>query len=502
MPAARAAALRKAIAAGSDAAGRIELTESLQDFELATDYLGRIAILGPEGRVRHAVKENDEVVEDLRLHARQRGFLNLRSEPGKGFKDDDTLRVQIEKVGADSPCTPKGVKLARDSSGTWVMPLCMTWRMKVSLAPGVTTPVQVGGLILSSDGSIFGFPDSNTQLIVLHPGDQEPVTIVESTASTPIGINDYVLVFGTMESNPVDWYRLTQAVRSRGPEKPTHPLGPLYRAIDNYLRDSDERGQTRPTARFEDSAWTRTVVSVRVEANPAFEPQTAEVADPKSREYTIRGFDIRPYLPDDPQTPLHRLLLETQKMTRRNYSYKQHEWPKTRIDEQNLAEGIDCTRAIWYAFRKAGLRYNNGDEYLATAKMTAADSRMSEMFDQCPVNEELQIGDVLVYRDENQGDGHAIVVIDPQRRIAWGSHGWDGNAAKFKVEPQTGVEYQLIKMKRDWQKWDRATMELSACWRYRPFNEARARGVGLPGTAALESPCNAAYCDVIPRSAY
>jgi len=35
---------------------------------------------------------------------------------------------------------------------------------------------------------------------------------------------------------------------------------------------------------------------------------------------------------------------------------------------------------------------------------------------------------VLVYRDEKQGDGHVIMVIDPQLQIAWGSHGFDGNA--------------------------------------------------------------------------
>ena len=42
-----------------------------------------------------------------------------------------------------------------------------------------------------------------------------------------------------------------------------------------------------------------------------------------------------------------------------------------------------------------------------------------------------------------RGDGHVVAVVDPQRRIAWGSHGWDGTPnidKKLKLEPDTGVE--------------------------------------------------------------
>ncbi len=499
VPAARVPTLRKAITENLDLTSRIELTDSLQDFELASDYLGRIAILGPEGRTRHAVNDAAEVATELRLHARQRAFLNLSSEPGTELKNDDTLRVQIEQSGEPSPCTPKGLGLARNDAGTWIMPLCTRWKMSVSLAPGVATPLQVGGLILSSDGSIYGFPGPNARIVV-RPEDKAPVLVLDGAeASIPIGIDDHILVFGTKESNPVDWHRLTQAVAERGPGDAQHPPGPLFRAIDAYV--SGARGQKMASTRFEDTAWTRTLVSMRVEANPRFEPQTSEVAVPGSREYTIKGFDIRPYLPDDATTPLHKLLGQTQTMAAGNYPYDQHEWLKKFTDEQNLAKGIDCTRAIWYAFRKAGLKYNDDDRYLQTAAMVGTDTHMKEMFDQCPANEDLQIGDVLVYRDAGQGDGHAVIVIDPLKRIAWGSHGWDGNAKKFKVAPETGVEYQLIKMRRDWQKWDRPTMELSACWRYRPFAEARARGEGRPGTAALENSCEPQYCAAIPRSA-
>jgi hypothetical protein len=123
---------------------------------------------------------------------------------------------------------------------------------------------------------------------------------------------------------------------------------------------------------------------------------------------------------------------------------------------------------------------------------------MGEEFEACPLGENFETGDLLVYRDDGQGDGHVVMVIDPAKRIAWGSHGWDGNAKAFAIPPDTGVEYQLIKFKQDWQRWDRKTMTFKACWRHKAFTAARARGSGLPGLAALgDMPCNADRC--LPR---
>jgi hypothetical protein len=76
------------------------------------------------------------------------------------------------------------------------------------------------------------------------------------------------------------------------------------------------------------------------------------------------------------------------------------------------------------------------------------------------------------------------------KRIAWGSHGWDGNVNEG-LPADTGVEYQLIKYKKDWQRWDRPGMERRACWLYRTFT-AEARGLGHPGVKALEGICDPA----------
>jgi hypothetical protein len=64
----------------------------------------------------------------------------------------------------------------------------------------------------------------------------------------------------------------------------------------------------------------------------------------------------------------------------------------------------------------------------------------------------------LIYRDGQRGDAQTVMVIDPERRIAWGSHVWDGNARELEVEPDTGVEYRLIKDKKDWERWERKYM--------------------------------------------
>ena len=58
------------------------------------------------------------------------------------------------------------------------------------------------------------------------------------------------------------------------------------------------------------------------------------------------------------------------------------------------------------------------------------------------------------------------------------------------MEPDSGVEYQLIKYKKDLERGDRETMKRKACWRYRKFVEEAMRPSGQRGVKALEDPCN------------
>jgi cell wall-associated NlpC family hydrolase len=305
----------------------------------------------------------------------------------------------------------------------------------------------------------------------------------------PLDVQDHIMVFGTQETNPVQWHLLTNtaATRAAGP-----PMSGLYRALDSYLQPGT-RGTGRVEEAVEETTWTLSSMTVRVEANQRFlKAEAGSTGPPSRREYTIAGFDIRPYLPDDPATALHRALQQADALAHASvtdgYGYKQHDWSLP-TDEENLKRGIDCSRSIWYAFTRAGLPYNSGDRYLTTAMMVGEDSPMAEQFQDCSADT-LQSGDVLVYRDETRGDGHVVMVVDPAKRIAWGSHGWDGNAKALKVEPDTGVEYQLIKYKQDWERWDRRTMARQACWRYRAFSEEARTPRGQPGLRSLADACD------------
>jgi hypothetical protein len=190
---------------------------------------------------------------------------------------------------------------------------------------------------------------------------------------------------------------------------------------------------------------------------------------------------------------MYRLLVNADSLSKASVTdglpYKQHSWSQSG-DSANLKLGIDCSRAIWFAFTRAGLPYNNsGNHYLTTSEMVTSNTLMQDQFESCPADKPFETGDLLVYRDNARGDGHTVIVIDAEKRIAWGSHGWDGNARILPVEPDTGVEYQKIKLKKDWNQWDRGTMKLSKCWRYKGFSKRE-----LLGQKALANSCGSNWC--------
>jgi len=391
------------------------------------------------------------------------------------------------------------------ADGTWsqaawnedqIVPLCHQWNLQVRLSPSSPTALLVGALILSTDGSSFGLP-ADGRSILLEPGETVTFDARRETfrGTPPLDTRDQILVFGTQEQNPVPWDLLTETAGARGVRGSG---GTLYRALDRYLRPGT-RGTQREEDEGELSTWTMSALGIRVEANARFLAAVSSAPGVRSREYTLASFDVRPYLPDDEKTALHRVLMEADWLARASvedgFSYKQHDWSQP-SDAANLAAGIDCSRAIWFAFTRSNLPYNRRDRYLTTAMMVGPDSWMNDQFDACPVAEPPRLGDLLVYRSAQRGDGHVVMVVDSGKRIAWGSHGWDGAAkdSEYAVEPDTGVEYQRIKYKQDWARWDREDMQRVACWRYRRFAEEAAVGRGEPGSAALEGACDPREC--------
>ncbi len=473
VPGAVADRLRAELEEDPERSALIELSDRTDAFRLAVDRAGRLVLRGPEGELRNTYQGEPEAavgaaVENLGQFARQRALLWLEGESGGDFRNDETLRVRIVRGPSDH-------RLSCDGPG-WVqacpneeqiIPVCTLWQIEVeNTHPSIG--LWIGGAVLSNDGGMVGFPTANTAMR-LEPGQSARVPGLAFKASPPLNALEHVVVFGTRKQ--IDWTVLTSAaVRGTGG-------GSLQAMLQRYVAGT--RGS--PVVSLDDDygTWTSSHVPLRVVANAHFVERDARARrchDQADREYTVNDFDIAPYLPEDEDDALHRVLQQAHALARRAHDdgvpYKQHAWAADG-DDANLAVGIDCSRSIWFAFTRAGLPYTPDDAYVWTGGMVGEDSPLAEHFDDC-MGEPRRTGDVLVYRGPNRDGtailGHTVMVIDPFQRVAWGSHGWDGNpGAGLAMEMDTGVEYQRILRKPDWGAWDSTRYALQACWRHRQF---------------------------------
>lgn len=253
--------IRTSLDQNQDAKNMIQLVENNGFFEISYDN-DQYVVSGPENRVRNRFTNADSVIENLRLHALQRMLSSLRGEGGNLFADQDTLKVQLVPADKQDQCAqntnwrqaPPNAITAQE------IPLCYRWNVKVKLSEKSPLRLLVGGLILSTDGSIFGLPADGTA-IPLGPGEEVVFAAKGETfvASEPVNIEDQVVVFGTQETNPVPWSRLTQsAVHRAGDIK-----SGLYRILDQYLKGT--RGVAQPVETDDtDTAWTRSSITMRV----------------------------------------------------------------------------------------------------------------------------------------------------------------------------------------------------------------------------------------------
>nr|VFJ56985.1 MAG: peptidoglycan hydrolase [Candidatus Kentron sp. FW] len=492
--------LKEAIEKDREAAMLVTLTEGSAEFEVASDIDGKPVLLGPEDTVRKTFKHYREIPKNLWQHARQKALKLLEGEGGYDFDDNETLKVKIVSAKKQKSCAhgkslPPPI-LDKNGVPEQIIPLCHSWHVEVTLDKDSPAPLLIGGLILSTDGSVYGFPADGRE-VRIRPGETK--TFDEGRRETfvgqpPLDVQDRVMVFGSQEKNPVKWHLLADTERKRSAEGIHSGLNSV---LHRYLQAGNTRGIGTDDGPYDPTSWTLSTVNIRIEANSRFLRPEPDSGDIDPREYTIANFDINPYLPDDDGAALHKVLQVAHGLYKRNnvndgVPYKQHPW-KEPTEEKNLKVGIDCSRSIWYAFTRAGLPYNQGNEYLHTARMFGSGSKMNEEFESCENDPNLRIGDVLVYRDEGHRDGpagHTVMVIDPEKRIAWGSHGWDGNGniGKGFRKSDTGVEYQKIKPHRAWKRWDTNAMQRVACWRHRAFiDEAKTRGQA--GVKALKDVC-------------
>jgi hypothetical protein len=521
----QADALETALAASEEATQIIRLTEAADAFSVGIDKDDRFRIRGPEGVIRNseAFPDVGRVIESLGQHARQQALLMLEGEQGSEFVNDETLEVSLVPVSQGvNACSQKALKkwVQACPNEEQVVPLCATWQVQVKNNSKVD--LLVGGAILWNDGGSQGLPHDATSLRVQPGGTAILDRALTFTSGPPLDALEHVVVFGTKESNPIDWSVLTEpAVRAmRG------DMSPLESVLAHYA--AGKRGGNSNLVSSKET-WTSSKLPVRVLANAQFEEfnGTQVACDPSiQREFTVQDFNVDPYLPANDnylKSVLEHGWFLADKANPRDggdgIPYKQHGWDKgsgnaTESDDaENLRVGIDCSRSIWYAFTRSGVEYTSRNfhgGYLSTAEMfdasmgscvpsvTPEKSLMHEQFESC-LGDIFQAGDVLVWQGVRPSDGkcvgHTVMVVDANKFVGWGSHGWDGSTDEDNQRlNDTGVEYQRI-LSGDWAKWDRKQYSLKACWRHREFiREAKVPG-GKPGDAPLVRPCAVGSCE-------
>lgn len=479
LPAPEMLAVQKAVADDEVLARILDLEKGGGAFSVGSDA-GVWTLRGPEGEVRNRFDgENSRrvpaLLDKLSQYAQQRSLLWIEGEAGGDFVNNETLAVKLVRAPPDTPgyCAKPGWVQAC-ANEEQAIPLCTLWQIEVTnLHP--KADLWIGGAALSNSGEILGFPLAN-EAFLLEAGKTAVVPDLVLQANPPLNALEHIIVFGTREQ--VDWSVLTSlAVRDPVAAAPTSLDARLQRFI------AGERGTTAVSLGGNYGTWTSSHVPFRVVSNAQFveldeRARRCSAVDPDedaAREYTV-DVDITPYLPDDRESPLRKVLETAHALTERGFSdgvpYKQHPWVEG-SDEANLDKGIDCSRAIWWAFTRADLPYSTDAEYLYTGRMVGDDSPLREHFESC-LDDNLQAGDVLVYRGPSKDGsailGHTVMVIDPSLRLGWGSHGWDGNpGAGLAPEKDTGVEYQRILRKPDWKHWDSRRYALKACWRHTLF---------------------------------
>ncbi len=244
-----------------DAKSMVQLVKDNGVFEISYEN-DQYVVRDPENQVRNRFAQVDSVIENLRLHALQRVLSTLRGEGGSLFADQGTLQVQLVPADKQDPCAQNADwrQAPPNAITAQEIPLCYKWNVKVKLSEKSPARLLVGGLILSTDGSIFGFPADGTA-IPLGPGEEVVFAAKGETfvASEPLNIEDQIVVFGTQETNPVPWSRLTQSsVQRAGDTK-----NGLYKILDQYMKGT--RGVSQPVeADDTDTAWTKSSITLRV----------------------------------------------------------------------------------------------------------------------------------------------------------------------------------------------------------------------------------------------
>ena len=258
IPKDRAAKIATAIRQDKRLTGLVALVEQAAEFEIALDQLNHLQIIGPEGTCRNRLTARsgafDPLIWNLWLFAMQRHFEQLKDEPHGQFEEGALSITLVFERGLVEDFTRKPFQ---DDHIGFHLPSGVRYQIRVSYEVGKgSQALTIGGLILSSDGSIYGFPyDGNYP--VLKPG--ESYTFPQTfEAMPPFGLDDRILVFGTKPQNTLFWNRFQYSANDDA-------SGKRNRREYQYLLDflTDNRRSDRLIGKVGDP-WIITYLTHRV----------------------------------------------------------------------------------------------------------------------------------------------------------------------------------------------------------------------------------------------
>ncbi len=374
IPEERARTLKAAVNKSTRLKGLVRLEQSKEaDFEVDLAESGDLRIFGPQRRFRIGVKssryEGEDLAWNLWLHAVQRHLQQLQGETGKDLIDEASLELEIVPT-AEQPICVRG-QPKKVGKNERVAPLCLIYNLQVTNK--ATVPMRVGGLILSSDGSIFGFPSDGVYPL-LAPGKSLVLKNDPFQAGLPLNMNDHMLIFGTPPEEAIYWHlfyhRATRVTASRGPS---------YEGLTNFIAGKRSNASL---VKGENGAWTMSRLSMKTFANL--------LPDGPSAKRFIANFDSRPYLAADTNSILYRLLTAVNA-------------PATAADGQ----------APLHVLQRAGLAVNQ------KLSLTAAD--LTTHSNPLPFWGDHRFGDILIYADPSGNPAWSLLVIDGPRGFGWAS---------------------------------------------------------------------------------
>jgi len=252
----RARRIEESLRADERLAGLARLVDEPADFEIRGAAEGPLSVYGPEGKRRLETpageQEGAALAWNLWLHALQRHLLQLGGAGGKRLAAD-ALALSLVPQSRQPACY-EGQSI-RDLNGVQSLPPCLRYRIQVEYKAGKgREPVQIGGLVLSSDGAVFGFPTDGLYP-VLKPGEIHVFNAVFE-AGEPFGLDDHLLVFGFPPDSPVYWHLFNHPATAGDGTRHHSGFQAILDMLTGDRRDVFTRGQAE--------AWATDRLTVRV----------------------------------------------------------------------------------------------------------------------------------------------------------------------------------------------------------------------------------------------